>query len=161
MDAVAAVDVRSAYWLVPVHPENIYGCMRGVVHGIRRLLVDIASCPLAFARHQIFGATARLLECLPRSPISPSRLLVDTEAMVLRHSQRKVIELIEFKELIRTWLGKGSCMQAKRAAVPGWQAAACVQGRQAWPGLLKESVNLNCYSCGAGRSIIRFITTFV
>ena len=47
---------------------------------------------------------------------------VDTEAMVLRLSQRKIIVL---KELIRTWLGKGSCMQAKRAAVPGGQAASC------------------------------------
>ena len=30
-----------------------YIWLRGVVHGIRRLLVDTASCPLAFARHQI------------------------------------------------------------------------------------------------------------
>ena len=39
-----------------------YIWLRGVVHGIMRLLVDTASCPLAFARHQIFTAVADAIE---------------------------------------------------------------------------------------------------
>ena len=166
---LAKVNIRSAYRLVPVHPEDrwLLGMMwNGGLYVDTVLPFGLRSAP------KIFTAVADAIEWVAKSsgvetvchylddflllarpsqggqqldcllatfsdlgvPIAEEKLEgpgtavtflgieVDTEAMVLRLPQRRIVEL---KELIGIWLGKGSCRRKELQSPAGKLQHAC------------------------------------